>query len=194
MRETSRLHFLTQGPVKRKLLHKLGSGRRKKSFDVETAGEGEDPALLGNGSGVGGRVQDIAFSPADFATVETDLGGGGGGKRRMNLYQKHRSKSRYESRTVVMNHTVVIMRRKIKLPYSHWSKLQISRKHIRPDIQRSDEDAGQHSRGRGVPLLRRRESGRGRGGRGQESVLRRPRDRRGGRRGHRAGCRGPRGG
>ena len=102
MRETSRLHLLTQGPVKRKLLHKLGSGRRKKSFDVETAGEGEDPALLGNGSGVGGRVQDIAFSPADFATVETDLGGGGGGKRRMNLYQKHRSKSRYESRTVVV--------------------------------------------------------------------------------------------
>ena len=115
LRETSRLHFLTQGPVKRKLLHKLGSGRRKKSFDVETAGEGEDPPLLGNGSGVGGRVQDIAFSPADFATVETDLGGGGGGKRRMNLYQKHRSKSRNESTTVVVNHTllsVLIMRRK----------------------------------------------------------------------------------
>ena len=98
------LHFLTQGPVKRKLLHKLGSGRRKKSsFDVEIAGDGEEPALLGNGSGVGGRVQDLAFSPADFATVETDLGGGGGGKRRMNLYQKHRSKARYESTEDVVN-------------------------------------------------------------------------------------------
>ena len=84
-----------QGPVKRKLLHKLGSGSRKKrSFDVEFAGDGEEPALLENGSGVGGRVQDITFSPADFATVETDFGGGEGGKRRVNLYQKHRSKSR----------------------------------------------------------------------------------------------------
>ena len=86
--------------MKRKLLHKLGSGRRKKrSFDVDVenvaAAEGE-PALLGNGSGGsgGGRVQDITFSPADFAVVETEMGGGGGAKRRMNLYQKHRSKSR----------------------------------------------------------------------------------------------------
>ena len=84
---------LTQAPVKRKLLHKLG--RKKRSFDVDgenaAATEGE-PTLLGSISG--GRVQDINFSPADFATVETEMGGGGGGKRRMNLYQKHRSKSR----------------------------------------------------------------------------------------------------
>ena len=84
---------LTQAPVKRKLLHKLG--RKKRSFDVDgenaVVTEGE-PTLLGSISG--GRVQDINFSPADFATVETEMGGGGG-KRRMNLYQKHRSKSRY---------------------------------------------------------------------------------------------------
>ena len=84
---------LSQAPVKRKLLHKLG--RKKRSFDVDgenaAVTEGE-PTLLGSISG--GRVQDINFSPADFATVETEMGGGGG-KRRMNLYQKHRSKSRY---------------------------------------------------------------------------------------------------
>ena len=84
--------------MKRKLLNKLGSGRRKKrSFDVDaehaTAAERE-PTLLGSGSGGGGRVQDITFSQADFVTVETEMGGGGC-KSRMNLYQKHRSKSRY---------------------------------------------------------------------------------------------------
>ena len=77
--------------MKRKLLNKLGGGNRKKrSFDIDVGGK---TALEGEPMLLGGGVEDVAFCPADFA-VETEIAGGGA-KRRTNLYQKHRSKSRF---------------------------------------------------------------------------------------------------